>query len=180
MLETHFRWFGGRLIFDFCNTILIHPEFELELLKTEEDLRRWFAYIGYENILITPQILKDLIALRNELRNVFELLLEKEEQGIEALNGVLAKYQTNLQIRCKENSCQIQYFSEKEAQGILLSELLKVFEKIELKRIKACDNERCSHFFYDVSKANRRKWCDMDSCGNKMKAKRFYERKKNG
>ena len=178
MSKKYFRWLGGKPIFDFCNTIMIHPESKRELIENVEDLQRWFAHIGHEDLDITPDILEAMIELRGELRAAFLVLLEDEDRGVNLLNQILEKHQTRLKIQPSHKNYQIQYFTDQAPKGIILSELVKIFENINLSRIKICYNERCSHFFYDTSKANRRKWCDMDSCGNKMKAKRFYARQK--
>ena len=45
-------------------------------------------------------------------------------------------------------------------------------------RLRICDNETCRWIFYDESRAGRRRWCDMASCGNRAKARRHRERVK--
>ena len=45
-------------------------------------------------------------------------------------------------------------------------------------RVRICDNETCRWFFYDESRAGRRRWCDMASCGNRAKAARHRARVK--
>lgn len=64
MSKKYFRWLGGKLIFDFYNTVLIHSESTLELLETKDDLMRWFSNIGYDNVEITSQILEDVVNIR--------------------------------------------------------------------------------------------------------------------
>ncbi len=48
----------------------------------------------------------------------------------------------------------------------------------DLHRVRECGNETCGWLFLDNSKNQSRKWCEMDSCGNKMKARRHYARVK--
>ena len=43
-------------------------------------------------------------------------------------------------------------------------------------RIRICDNDTCRWIFYDESRAGRRRWCDMASCGNRAKAARHRAR----
>jgi predicted RNA-binding Zn ribbon-like protein len=45
-------------------------------------------------------------------------------------------------------------------------------------RIRICDNDTCRWIFYDESRAGRRRWCDMASCGNRAKAARHRARVK--
>ncbi|MBU1378460.1 MAG: CGNR zinc finger domain-containing protein [Alphaproteobacteria bacterium] len=46
-----------------------------------------------------------------------------------------------------------------------------------LARLKRCDGPRCGWLFVDTSKAGRRRWCDMATCGNDHKAKRHAEKR---
>lgn len=43
-------------------------------------------------------------------------------------------------------------------------------------RLRACANPECRLFLLDRSKTNRARWCSMAVCGNRMKARRHYER----
>jgi predicted RNA-binding Zn ribbon-like protein len=45
-------------------------------------------------------------------------------------------------------------------------------------RLRICDNDTCRWIFYDESRAGRRRWCDMASCGNRAKAARHRARLK--
>jgi predicted RNA-binding Zn ribbon-like protein len=43
-------------------------------------------------------------------------------------------------------------------------------------RLRACANPECALFLIDHSKPNKARWCSMATCGNRMKARRHYER----
>lgn len=43
-------------------------------------------------------------------------------------------------------------------------------------RLRPCGNPSCRRFLIDRSKANNARWCSMARCGNRMKARRHYER----
>jgi predicted RNA-binding Zn ribbon-like protein len=45
-------------------------------------------------------------------------------------------------------------------------------------RLRPCANEECRLFLVDHSKANTARWCSMAVCGNRMKARRHYQRTK--
>jgi predicted RNA-binding Zn ribbon-like protein len=46
-------------------------------------------------------------------------------------------------------------------------------------RLRSCENtDECSLFLIDHSKSNSARWCSMAGCGNRMKARRHYERRK--
>jgi predicted RNA-binding Zn ribbon-like protein len=41
-----------------------------------------------------------------------------------------------------------------------------------------CEASDCVWLFLDASKNRSRRWCDMNQCGNREKARRFHERAK--
>lgn len=43
-------------------------------------------------------------------------------------------------------------------------------------RLRPCANSECALFLIDHSKPNKARWCSMAVCGNRMKARRHYER----
>jgi predicted RNA-binding Zn ribbon-like protein len=43
-------------------------------------------------------------------------------------------------------------------------------------RVRECASSTCTWLFIDDSRNRRRRWCDMASCGNRAKARRYYER----
>jgi predicted RNA-binding Zn ribbon-like protein len=46
-------------------------------------------------------------------------------------------------------------------------------------RLRPCANDECRLFLIDRSKANTARWCSMAVCGNRMKARRHYQRARN-
>jgi predicted RNA-binding Zn ribbon-like protein len=46
-------------------------------------------------------------------------------------------------------------------------------------RLRPCANDECRRFLIDHSKANTARWCSMAVCGNRMKARRRYQRIRN-
>ena len=45
-------------------------------------------------------------------------------------------------------------------------------------RLRPCANDECRLFLLDRSHANTGRWCSMRSCGNRMKARRHYQRER--
>jgi predicted RNA-binding Zn ribbon-like protein len=43
-------------------------------------------------------------------------------------------------------------------------------------RLRPCANPECRLFLIDHSKSNSARWCSMALCGNRMKARRHYQR----
>ncbi|WP_407702434.1 CGNR zinc finger domain-containing protein [Streptomyces niger] len=49
-------------------------------------------------------------------------------------------------------------------------------EEAKPGRLRPCANPECRLFLLDRSKTNRARWCSMAVCGNRMKARRHYQR----
>ncbi|MFI1395946.1 CGNR zinc finger domain-containing protein [Streptomyces sp. NPDC020681] len=47
-------------------------------------------------------------------------------------------------------------------------------------RLRPCANTECRRFLIDRSKTNKGRWCSMAICGNRMKARRHYQRTRDG
>jgi predicted RNA-binding Zn ribbon-like protein len=48
--------------------------------------------------------------------------------------------------------------------------------KTSTGRLRPCANEECRLFLIDRSRAGTARWCSMAVCGNRMKARRHYQR----
>jgi predicted RNA-binding Zn ribbon-like protein len=47
----------------------------------------------------------------------------------------------------------------------------------ELSQVRACAADSCRWLFLDTSRNHTRRWCQMQVCGNRMKARRFQARR---
>jgi len=47
-------------------------------------------------------------------------------------------------------------------------------------RLHVCERDECQWLFLDLTKNHSRKWCSMDTCGNVIKARRNYAKRKAG
>ena len=46
----------------------------------------------------------------------------------------------------------------------------------DLDRVRECDGTSCTWLFLDQSRNRSRRWCSMETCGNRAKARRHYRR----
>lgn len=44
------------------------------------------------------------------------------------------------------------------------------------RRVRVCAGERRGWLFLDTSKSGSRRWCSMEGCGNRAKARQHYAR----
>lgn len=50
----------------------------------------------------------------------------------------------------------------------------------DLVRVRECHGTTCTWLFLDSSRNRSRRWCSMESCGNRAKARRHYRRQRTG
>jgi predicted RNA-binding Zn ribbon-like protein len=59
---------------------------------------------------------------------------------------------------------------------VVTARALSLLEAPQLGRLRLCDGHDCGWVFIDTSKNGKRRWCDMATCGNTAKARRYAER----
>jgi predicted RNA-binding Zn ribbon-like protein len=65
-----------------------------------------------------------------------------------------------------------------DALARLADPLVQEIQNGRADRVRICANDTCAWLFFDESRAGRRVWCDMATCGNQAKAARHRARAK--
>jgi predicted RNA-binding Zn ribbon-like protein len=60
---------------------------------------------------------------------------------------------------------------------ILAESVSDILLSPDMARVRTCAADTCRWLFLDTSKNHTRRWCNMKVCGNRMKARRFHERR---
>lgn len=60
----------------------------------------------------------------------------------------------------------------------IAASFVQLLWECDVDRIKICENPECRWVFYDETKSRTKRWCD-DTCANRMKVRRFREKRKN-
>jgi predicted RNA-binding Zn ribbon-like protein len=75
----------------------------------------------------------------------------------------------------------IELETDVRAESVVLAHLLLIVRDAQRdgswKRLKACRNDECLWAFYDRSHAGRGAWCDMATCGNRIKNRNLRSRR---
>jgi len=173
-----------------------HPK---EYLKTYENLVEWSRGKGILNEEEAKRLTKlvraqpDLeSAVMNEaidLRNVIYRLLSAaahrrnpERTDIEGLNRYLAKGLAHARISVSGKKFEWGWNDEDRPADAVLWPIARSAAELltsnDLGRLKECANEQdgCGWLFLDTTRNQSRRWCTMDSCGNRTKARKFYDR----
>ena len=63
-----------------------------------------------------------------------------------------------------------------EALANLVQPFVHLVAAGDTSRFRICANDGCRWVFEDTSRGGRRRWCDMSSCGNRAKVRRYRDR----
>ncbi len=191
---------GNWLCLDFTHTLddrySSHPR---ELLGSYHDLVFWSQYVHilkdeqaqrlFEEAASRPAeasaALKRAIDVREVIYRVFLAIAEgvaPEEVDLISLNAALAEALSHACIVSRGGSFVLDWAGKEDALDVILWEAMRSAADLltteELSAVRACAAEDCRWLFLDTSKNRSRRWCDMKTCGNRNKAHRHYERKK--
>jgi predicted RNA-binding Zn ribbon-like protein len=190
---------GGWLCLDFANSAEIeNGEITLEYLHTYDDLLLWSqragvlddAQAGHLQRIAAKQpmnaqaTLSQALTLRAVIYGVFSAIASDEtpqSEDLEALNAAFTESMSHLCIVPTYTGYVITWNDYLDlalplwAIGRSAGELLT---SPDLRQLRQCAADDCSYLFLDTSRNHSRRWCDMEDCGNRAKAKRYYRRVK--
>jgi predicted RNA-binding Zn ribbon-like protein len=173
---------GASPILDFCNTVILHDETCEEHLQKPQDAKDFLQEVMNVSININEKQFQNLIQLRGACREFFGSLIECEGScsRTKKLQNLLDQHPMIFSLSGSPTriSTKVRDKTDAYLEPILVA-LYEFCRSMKVERLRKCKNPNCSLLFYDVSKNNTRSWCDMKSCGNIMKARAFYQRKKN-
>jgi predicted RNA-binding Zn ribbon-like protein len=177
-----FHLIGGRLCLDFLNTADWAPSGDaiVENLTREEDMMTWCRRVGLHDLRESVKLsgMEDLRDFRSALRRVFLKTMEKVEpdrRDLAMLNGHLGFASHSAPLVFSDRGLRFSRAVSVQ-QAIALSAAAVLTDGHEIGRLKSCPADDCGWLFLDESRNRRRKWCSMEICGNRAKARRHYHR----
>ena len=190
---------GGRLCLDFINTLDWRgTDTPVEFLNTYPDLLAWSRHVG----ICTPaetrhltemagdrqaearQVCKRAVALRETIYRIFSAISHQKNpvsSDLSKFNQYLSESMKVSQIIRTKSGYSWDTTGDKTRLYWVLNPVIRsaadVLISDDIQNIKACADEACGWLFLDSSRNKRRRWCDMQDCGNRAKASRFYRKK---
>jgi predicted RNA-binding Zn ribbon-like protein len=121
---------------------------------------------------------------RGALREVWDAAVEgRTVRGgaVDTLNGVLA-HAPHPTLRATLAGVAVDHRHEDdvvaEALARVAEPLVAAIAAGDTARFRICANDGCRWVFEDTSRGGRRRWCDMSSCGNRAKVRRFRSKRR--
>jgi predicted RNA-binding Zn ribbon-like protein len=187
---------GLEAAIDFVNTTGLSKGRPFEDLPAADAALHWLEHVGYlsgtaagaerERFAAAPQraeaAMRRLRATRAGLRELIDALAESRSprpDAVDAVNAALRVSET-AQLVSSGPRLRIAYRRDGEPFDQALAAISRVIadelSEGHAERFRVCENDRCRWAFYDRSRPGTRRWCEMASCGNRMKAARHRAR----
>jgi predicted RNA-binding Zn ribbon-like protein len=192
------RLVGGRLCLDFVNTVDSHLKPQpKEYLHSYADLVAWSLRLGaleegaaaqliaHAEASLQPAeaVLAEARTLRGALFDVFRALSLAQvppATGLAALNRVLAATPAQPQLVAKAGG--VSWGAEVGPSALaqvlwpIAWSAATLLTSAEAAQLRQCAGHGCSWMFLDTTPNRSRRWCSMEECGNRAKARRHYDR----
>ncbi|TGG95451.1 hypothetical protein E4656_03230 [Natronospirillum operosum] len=177
---------GGRLCLDFLNTADWQDEtLVADHVETLADLSAWSRRAGLHFKPVqhadATTALQRISAFRQDLRALFLKVMTGQglNQGdANFLNSAFATSQGTNPITVADGALVYQHSDDlcRDLQLPVLFSALDLLTSPDIHRVKRCPGHKCGWLFVDQSRNGARKWCSMETCGNREKARSHYKR----
>jgi predicted RNA-binding Zn ribbon-like protein len=183
--------------FDFLNTLELENGALVERLTSLDTAATWLADAGVvpdatviaglgRSSAAREAALDRLITARTALRDVAHAVahvVAPPRRAIDEVNRALASRE-RIELVASDDGVRLGHSHVGDAIDDVLARIAEPIVR-EIgnghdDRIRICANDTCRWIFYDESRAGRRRWCDMATCGNRAKAQRHRARQKQG
>lgn len=189
-----FKLDAGDPVLDFVNTLddRFSPDGPKELLTFYGDLLRFAQQTkilsakqaqGLLRAAKTEAAWQSALELREILARIFYSYLAHQSPSLRDLVRLseYCKEAGEHRRLCSINSSFVWQWTDlgRDPQApvwILAQHASNLLTSERLTLVRSCSAENCRWLFLDTSKNHTRRWCDMKTCGNRMKVRRFHAR----
>lgn len=190
----------GRLGLDFANTADWHAsDHPVESLTSYSDLVAWSQQVGILTDHQAQRLLKEAarrsgdaaavleraIALREAIYRIFSAISHgrpPQAADLAIFNAELSESLAHSRIVSTAEGFAWDWARAEDALDRMLwpvvHDAAALLTSEELDRVGQCADDRCGWLFFDTSRNRSRRWCSMEDCGNRAKARRHYQRKR--
>lgn len=189
---------GGSLALDFVNTLDWRlRESPVEQLRTYADLFRWARSAGALDLAQArtlrawgeahPRAAGKALGEALEVREAIAAVFQAAARGGAIPARPLARLESAWRAAWAERTLRPKGRAaawdwregspapERPAWTAAL-DATRLLTSVERERVRECGDAQCGWLFLDTSRNRSRRWCTMEGCGNRNKARSFYRR----
>jgi len=171
----------GALPLDFVGTLQARRNAApTEKLATASDLGAWFSESGLlpEGTRPDARELAAAIELREAIYAVLWARLNGAELPADAVAAVNASAATTPPRPVLTSAGWTREGDTRQGLSALARETIELVGGEQARLLRECGRPECTQIYLDQSRGRRREWCSMATCGSRMKAKAYRERRK--
>ena len=134
---------------------------------------------------LAVDLLAQAVTLREAIHDIGAAIghgAKPPEAALASLSALHARCVAEAELAPGVASCRWQWSLRaspvEAALGPIALAAVRLFTEGDFHRIRECGGHACGWLFYDRSKNNRRRWCEMEVCGNRAKQKRLAARRR--
>ncbi len=185
-----FVFVGERLAVDLLNTVVVENGQVRDLLNSSQDVVAWArATHVVPHDLLTAGAGRQKPARLRSLREALRRGLDAWRPAgtpppalIALLNRHLARDPEVTELTPHRGGVTLGRRSAGAGIGRMYAAVARSAAQLlaegDPHRLRKCANPSCRLIFYDVSKAGKRRWCSMQTCGGRAKVRAFYRRQR--
>ncbi len=182
--DYQFEFVGNNPAIDFTNTeIVVRGELR-DLLQRNADLAHWAQEAGFNlNGRLTTSDFSASRELRAALNVVFQARIDGQSASKKALaviNRHLANHCAHQVLQASGDGVGFELAPSGEALSVsallarLAHEGARLLASPQAEHLRRCSNPDCVLIFLDTSRSHKRRWCSMNTCGNRTKVAKHY------
>jgi predicted RNA-binding Zn ribbon-like protein len=177
---------GDHLALDMLNTEARDDGAAFDFWTSADDVLAW---LSRQNIAAKGMVNhQELLAQAHALRTLARRLIVRRQEGksdtdadIAGLNRYLhASVSAPHLERDNEGHLKLTRTASGATVAALLGPLAEAVAQLlvegDFALVRQCEHPDCILWFYDRTKAHKRRWCSMAVCGNRYKAAQFRQR----
>jgi predicted RNA-binding Zn ribbon-like protein len=187
-MPAQFLTLSDDTVLDFLNTSASDDTRSRETFASDRHVVEWMQ----ANRLVSTTKLPDyeegtLVNAARVLREAIRKALIERKSGarvnVESLNAFLTQghFRLNL-VRQSNGQMRVMHEYEHSTPEQYLAQIANAAAELlvagDFTLIRKCECVTCSLWFYDRTKAHRRRWCSMATCGNRRKVAAYRARRK--
>lgn len=145
----------------------------------------WLRKRISERTDLAADLLAQAIELRAAIHDIGAALghrAKPPEAALASLSALHARFVATAELAPGVLSCRwrwsVRASPVEAALGPIALAAVRLFTEGDFRRIRECGGHACGWLFYDQSKNNRRRWCEMEVCGNRAKQRRLAARRR--
>jgi predicted RNA-binding Zn ribbon-like protein len=145
----------------------------------------WLRKRAGERADLAADLLAQAVALREAIHDIGAALgrhAKPPEAALASLSALHARCVAKAELAPGVVSCRwswsVRASPVEAALGPIALAAVRLFTEGDFHRIRECGGHACGWLFYDRSKNNRRRWCEMEVCGNRAKQRRLAARRR--